>query len=503
MRAKVQAQTKVSTEVLLSIRNAFKLAGSLGVTWGISLLILLFLPRWLGPESFGMLSAADALAATCFVLLSFGVDTYIRKEIPIRPEHAQAFFGAVVVLRLGLTVLLLGGMACFMWLVEATPLAMRLALLFGLAQTFSTLKESLAALLHARGTVDGLSLNNIVGKALWGGGVLAATFAGKGPSLEGIALALVGSKFLECLGCGWLVRKHLGLRFAVRPEALQEVVLACLPLYVGQVFYTVYNKVDVALLSFLVGNQEAGWYSEAAKWANIALLMTPFLGWVVVPLFARAHHGRSQEEFNQVLRRMLELVLAIALPLSLFIALGADFLILKTAGPEYAEAVVAMRLRAPIYVFMYLSIISSAALIIEKRAWTVTWISAAGLALNLVLNVVFLRAAAERWGPGGGGTGAALIQLLTEGGVMLAMFATLGRRCFDRRSMGALLKTALACALAAALHQSLLAFTSWPVLLCLVVVFAAYLLLAVVLGAIHAREIYGFIRMAFQKERTS
>jgi O-antigen/teichoic acid export membrane protein len=499
VQADVTASPQVSSEVLLSIRNAFKLGGSLAVTWGISLCILLFLPRWLGPEAFGSVSAADAFAATCFVALSLGVDVYIRKEIPIHPEHANEFFGALMVFRLAMAAFILGGFACFMWLMGVEPLAMRVTLLFGVAQTFSAMKESLAALLHARGTVGGLALNNIAGKVLWGGGVLAAVFLWEPPLLEGVALALLGAKLLESLGAWWLARKHLGLcltRF--RTGALKGVLLSCLPLYLNQVFHTVYNKADIPLLSFLVGNQEAGWYGEAAKWANIALLMTPFLGWVVVPLFARARHQRSPEEFNQVLRRMLELVLTVAVPLCLFIALGAEVLVLKTAGPEFSEAVGAMRLRAPIYAFMYISIISATALIMEGRAWTVTWISAAGLVFNLGLNVLFLRAAVDWLGPGGGGVGAAGIQLLTEGGVMLAMFATLGRRCFDKRSTGVLLKTGLVCAGVVGLHQGLL---DWNVLYRLAVEVVAYVVLAVWLGAVHLREAHDFVRMAFKKKQ--
>ena len=502
MQVKVATPPKVSSEVLLSIRNAIKLGGSLMVTWGISLFILLFLPRWLGPQVYGVVGAADNFAATCFVVLSLGMDVYIRKEIPLRPEHANEFFGAVMLFRLAMTALLLGGIFGFMWLAGSTPLQMRLTLLFGLAQSFSIIKESLAALLHARGTVDGLSVNNIIGKILWGGGVLASVFWLQ--RIEGIPLALLGSKGLESLGCWWLARKHLGLRFVnLRFGALKVVLLSCLPLYLNQIFYTVYNKIDLPLLHFLLGDQEAGWYAEASKWANIALLMTPFFGWVVVPLFARARHQRSPEEFNQVLRRMLELILSMAIPLSLFIALGADFLISITAGPQYPEAVLAMRIRAPVYAFMYVSMISSMALIMEERAWTVMGISASGLVLNVVLNVLCLQAAAAWLGPGGGGAGAATIQLLTEGGVMLIMFAALGKRCFDRRSGGVLLRTALVCTMVIGLHQGLLVYTSWKVLYRLSVDVVAYFFLAVLLRAVNLRETYDFVRMAFKKERAA
>jgi len=501
VQAKVTASPKVSSDILLSIRNAIKLGSSLMVTWGIALGMRIFLPRWLGPEAFGLQNAAEAFATTCFVVLSLGMDVYIRKEIPVRPEHTNEFFGAVMVFRLVMTVLLLGGITGFMWWVGRSALEVRVTLLFGVAQTFSIIKESLAALLHARGTVDGLSVNNIVGKILWGGGILFSVFVVE--RLEGIPLALLGSKLLESLGCWWLARKHLGLRFVnLRLGALKVVLLSCLPLYLNQIFHTIYNKVDVSLLSFFVGNQEAGWYGAASSLASIALLITPFLGWVVMPLFARARH-RSQEEFNQVLRRMLELILSISVPISLFIALGADFWILTLAGDKYREAILAMRLLAPVYTFMYISIISATALIMEERAWTLVWISAAGMLLNPLLNALFLRPALQWLGPGGGGVGASLIQLFTEGGIMLIMFATLGKRCFDRRSAEVLLRTGAVCATVVGLDLGLSAYTSWNVLYRIGVDAVAYFLLAVLLRAVNLQEMYEFVRMAFKKERAA
>ena len=56
-------------EIGLAVRNAAKLGGSLAVTWGIGLVVRLYLPRFLGPEHFGMLSFAEAFSTTAFVLL--------------------------------------------------------------------------------------------------------------------------------------------------------------------------------------------------------------------------------------------------------------------------------------------------------------------------------------------------------------------------------------------------------------------------------------------------
>ncbi len=97
-------------ELALALRNGIKLGGSLIATWGIALIVRLYVPRVLGPDRFGHLSFAEAFTTTAFVTLGLGVDTYIRKEVSVRPEHASDFIGGVVALRIGFAALIFIGM---------------------------------------------------------------------------------------------------------------------------------------------------------------------------------------------------------------------------------------------------------------------------------------------------------------------------------------------------------------------------------------------------------
>src|SRR4051812_14958644 len=82
-------------EAIRAVSNALKLGSSLLFTWGIALGIRLLLPRILGPERFGQFSDADALTTVVFVALTLGTDMYIRKEVSVRPDHANDFIGGV------------------------------------------------------------------------------------------------------------------------------------------------------------------------------------------------------------------------------------------------------------------------------------------------------------------------------------------------------------------------------------------------------------------------
>ena len=74
-------------DAVRAVRNAFMLGASLVATWSVALVVRLLLPRSLGPSLFGEFNFADALAANAFALIGYGLDTYIQKEIPARPDH--------------------------------------------------------------------------------------------------------------------------------------------------------------------------------------------------------------------------------------------------------------------------------------------------------------------------------------------------------------------------------------------------------------------------------
>ena len=79
-------------EAQLAVWNTLKLASSLMLTWGVALGVRALLPRYLGPAQYGAYSFAEAVAMTFFVFCSLGVETYVQKEIPVRPQHASEFF---------------------------------------------------------------------------------------------------------------------------------------------------------------------------------------------------------------------------------------------------------------------------------------------------------------------------------------------------------------------------------------------------------------------------
>lgn len=481
-----------SRDAAVAVGSAFILGLSLLLTWSVALLVRLYLPRHLGPETFGVLHFSDTFAATSFVVLGLGVELYIQKNIPVRPAHASDFFGGVVLLRLVLSAAVFGAMLILLALMGQSAAVQRVVLVFGAGYLVASLNGSLSGLLYATRTVGGVATINVASKVMWGGGIALAIWAGVG--LIGLATAFLLAELVRLVALAHLARKHVGLSFRVDPKAVKLVILASLPIYVNQIAITIYGKVDVTMLNMLAGDAEVGYYSTAGNLAGLALLVSPLVGWVLLPLLSRAA-SRSREEMFAILRRAIEAILLLVFPLSLLMGLGADIWVPLLFGEAFAPSVHSLRILSPVFVLSYMTIVAGACLLLLDRAWTLARVSLVGLVVNPCLNLLLVPWAMGLLGVGGAGAGAAIALLLTEGAVTVVLLHAVGREAFDGASVAAIGKAMLACGVIVIVDHLLrpLAFTR------LLVDAALYPTLLLAFRAVKPSELRGMVRFLRQR----
>lgn len=483
-----------ASDTLLAVRNALMLGASLAATWSVALVVRLILPRMMGPERFGQFNFADTFTMTCGVAFALGIDTYIQKEIPARPSHANDILGGTLALRTAMLFGVLLGQEVFLRLNHKSDELARACLIFGAAQLASSNGNTFATLLQATRTVGRLAIWNVVSKVLWAGGSIVAMIAGG--RLEGLALAFLISETVRAIGLWRIVRKDLGTTLAIDREATKKALRESLPFYVNAAAIIVYAKIDVTIMAMQLPDDEVGWYGTAWGFAGIAMLLTPLLGAVLMPQLARAA-ARSHEELYAMYRRSLELLLVMAIPVSLMMGLGADFVISTVFGAKFVPAIPALEILAPMFVLTYVAILSATCLVLTGRGWTTTTISLSSIAANAALNVFLLRAGQKWLGTGGGGTTAAAISVATEVLVVIAMLAAIGGNVFDKRSLATVAKCLFGCAVAVGTHLALARLGP----LRLIVDAVAYSAIVIATRAVRPGELLGTLKEAWSSRR--
>jgi O-antigen/teichoic acid export membrane protein len=187
------------------------------------------------------------------------------------------------------------------------------------------------------------------------------------------------------------------------------------------------------VLGFLAGNEEVGWYGAAGNFSLLVFLLFPLMSAVLLPTLRRVH-ARSEDELWRMLELVTEGILVVCVPLALLVGLGADLWVRLVFGEEFQNAAPSLRVLALQALFTYMASLSSLALIVIGRRWTVTSISLVAVAAGPLVAVAAIPLLGRVVGPGGAGAGAAIGAIATEAVVLGAQGFVLGSRVFGRRT---------------------------------------------------------------------
>lgn len=479
------------TAIINSVKLSLSLVGTLIVAFSVRFMI----PRYVGPAAFGQLNFADAFAMGFFVFATFGVDSYIRKEVSRRLEHVNDFWAGFWLLRLAASAVIFALMAFILSRSNKGPLEWRLVFIFGLGQVAFVHNFTVTSLLHAASEVNELAYMNVFSKLLWGCGIASALVIGWHP-LEMVAVAFLLSEVLKAVYLSRVTQRKLGLIWRVDMTATWAMLAASFPYYLNYLGHRTYEQLNVSIISFMTTDEEAGWYGAAKNIATISLLFLPIFQAVVVPMASRTA-AKSTEALNELMRGAVRLTVVAATFFSIIIALEAETLVAHAFGPGFAESAISLRMLAPMFPLTYLATLGAQHLIQLDRIWTMVMVSLAALIANFGLNVGFIHLG-HGMAPGWAGGMSSLASICTEGANALITFLVLGTAAVDRRLFVTLGKTAGICLAVAGVHYLLkdtLGLWSVPVEA------LAYWGFAVLTGALPAQEIRRMVTDAVSSRR--
>jgi O-antigen/teichoic acid export membrane protein len=214
-------------------------------------------------------------------------------------------------------------------------------------------------------------------------------------------------------------------------------------------------------------------------------------------LFARSA-AESTDELFRMVRRSLEFILALAIPVCMLMLVGADFWIAVLFGKAFAPAAIALRILALSTLLMYLSIVAVYALAVMNYTWRMSFTFLGGMIINPLCNLLLIRRMSAIIGPGGGGAACAMATLVTEIAMVASLLAALGGRSFDRRLLVATIKNVTAAVAVIALDL-VLRRSLGPSRLAIDAL--VYALLVLVTGAFDIRGLRELVRSAAQQRK--
>jgi O-antigen/teichoic acid export membrane protein len=408
-------------------RNLGALVSGQAVTWTVTLVWTLIVPRALGPAGLGILVSAQSVSGLLGIALGMGTRNYLVRETMIDRAAGPKLVGTAIILRLTFAPLV--AVAAIMWAhISGYGHDATMVLYLITAMTVLTLlTEPLQASFQAIERMKYLAYVDIVNKTA--------------QSIIGIALVLVGFKVVGIaanmaiiagvvflLTYLWL-RPFFHVDIATNLRLMAHVTKESISYWAFAVFGMFYFWIDTIMLRLMTRPEVVGWYGASTNLFQTLMFLPVLVQTAWLPRLVAAF-VKGRRDLAETARALVELVLIISFPIAMATALLASALIHVVYGTGFAHAVPVMIILAACVPPIYLNIILGAILQAAKRR--AVWASAmAGAAVvNPLFNLLLIPVTEHRYG--NGAIGAAISLVFTEA-LISVVFVVASRDVFNRR----------------------------------------------------------------------
>ena len=373
----------------------------------VSLLVGIYVARYLGPERFGLLSYTLSFVLLFSSLASFGLDDILVRELVKQPEQRNNLLGTVFWLKVCGTAIM------------STTIAVVLQFMAEDQQTYWMIALiTFGFLFQATNVVDFYFQSQVQSKfavraqafQLLLTSIFKIYLVWNQAELIWFAFALMLDQVvvavLFLLVYHWKIEWFPFLSFTW--VQAKKLMIDAWPLIFAGMVVSVYMKIDQVMLKEMLDAKAVGVYAAAVKLCE-AWYFVPTA--VIASLFPAIITARKNSEtlYEERVQKLYDLMVWVAVAVALPTTLLADWVILILYGIDFQEAADVLRIYIWAGVFVTLGIASSKWLIAENLQRYLFFRTILGALLNVGFNLWLI--------PIYGIKGAAIATLVAQGTV--------------------------------------------------------------------------------------
>ncbi|MBI4317970.1 MAG: flippase [Chloroflexi bacterium] len=423
------ARTVVANVIVLFVKQL--------ATWSFTGVLILYLPRYLGDEGLGQITFADSFSGMFIWLLLLGVPTYLVKEVARDRERISSYLFNSLVMRMPLAAVVFLIVFLSVNVLGYSSQTKTVVYIGALITIVQSLNHVAGAVLQGIENMRWQAVADVVGKAVVSGAGIFVLINGHGVVAYASVL-LLGTIVSLAINLSFFL-----VRIKVRPELDLRVwrilLVGGFPFLLTSVISTVYLNVDVTMLRLMTSEAVVGWYGAASQLFNTLNFASLLLSVALLPALSRLHKSAPSRMISAS-KRGFHFCIVLSLPMSVGTVLISDKIISALKYPEvFANSV-------PLLAILSASLPISSTLVVlgtmmaaadKQQQWAKT--TAAGVVLNIVLNLLLIPVTHNLYG--NGGIGAALASFVAETAIMIVGARVLPWNVFDRSLLEVFVKS--------------------------------------------------------------
>ncbi len=369
----------------------------------LSLIVSVFVARYLGPEKFGSLNFVIAFAATLEIFTSLGLRSILIKRIVIDSETQFISINSAFTLRIIASLIIIPvGYFVLKGIKgdETTIMISYLILSSVFFRNFDVIENWFQALVKSKYS----AIAKIISFSTYA--VIRIILILIGASLFSFALAFLIEGIIRACGLAYFyfkVSKKV-VSIQISKEITKDLIDKSWPLLFSAIAVVVYMKIDVIMLGVLKNDYETGLYAAVSRISEIIYNIPTIASVTFFPILLKS------KKINDVLfiKRMqilYDILTPIMISVAIIISLVSKQTISVLFGDKYFDAYEMLIIHVWSGVFITFSVIRSRWIIAEDLQIYVLICQLLGAISNILLNFIFI--------PEYGGVGASYTTLIS------------------------------------------------------------------------------------------
>jgi len=352
----------------------------------VYVLIFILIARKLSKQDFGNYSLFLALMFIGGMVVNFGMDGFIVREVAKDRSCAKVVHSNAMVLTLIFSLLawpLVVGIAVFLnygpEVVFLLSFGGTIFVLVGIGQVSSAIirayeRMEILAIVGFCTSIMALALNALV---LWVGGSLM------GLAVVFVAVEGIKSVILTCI----VHRRFVPVRFQFDKTIIVRILKLTVPFALLVAYGALFHRLDLLMVGWLRPSEEVAIYSVAARFADLLAVMSGSFVGAFYPVLS-AKTNSSNEELWQLYNDSIGIFVVLGFGAALGLFVLAKPIIILLFGEKYVMGTMALRWLAWAFLFGVLSgPIGILLLAVGDQMKRLLVLSVSILSINIILNL--------------------------------------------------------------------------------------------------------------------
>ena len=348
----------------------------------------IWLARYLGPENFGILSYSQSFVYLFTAFAALGLDQIVVKELVKNDKKRDEVLGTTFVLRLIGFFIMFVVLIIVLQLTDNSKITNSIVLIIATSILFQSL-NGIDFYFQSKVLSKYVVFTNIIVVVVIG--LIKVLLIITKSSLINFAYVylvetlLTAIGFIICYRYNKLSLKKWKFRIIVAKELLKKSWF----LIIGSLAAALYMKIDQIMIKEIINERAVGLYSVSVKLSSIWLFVTVAITQSVFPSLVETRK-KNRQLFLKKLQLLYNLLMKIAIVVSILTTIYADYIVISLFGSKYIESSNILVLYIWSIVFVFLSNGSWGYYLNENLEKFSTIRLIIGAIINIILNIYFI-----------------------------------------------------------------------------------------------------------------